>query len=225
MSSPGSVSHWIRELKLGNHLAAQKLWERYFRRLVALARTKLKIRPRRMADEEDVALSAFDSFCRGAEQGRFPQLSDRDNLWQLLVVITGRKAVDLVQQECRHKRGGGKVRGDSALIGPQDSTEMEADIEQVLGSEPTPEFAAQVADECRRLLALLGDAELRSIALWKMEGYSNAEIAQKLGYVTVTIERRLRLIRSKWQKEMRNEEADSPRRGSRPRSFPPAARE
>ena len=46
---------------------------------------------RRAADEEDVALSAFDSFCRGAEQGRFPQLDGRDDLWHLLVVITVRK--------------------------------------------------------------------------------------------------------------------------------------
>ena len=201
MSSAESVTHWIRELKAGNQLAAQKLWEKYFHRLVALARTKLRNQPRRMADEEDVALSAFDSFCRGAEQGRFPQLSDRDDLWQLLVVITGRKAVDLVQQERRQKRGGGKVRGDSALCGPQGAMGMEDGIEQILGSEPSPEFSAQVADECRHLLALLDDDELRSIAMWKMEGYTNGEIAQKLGYVTVTIERRLRLIRSIWEKE------------------------
>jgi DNA-directed RNA polymerase specialized sigma24 family protein len=77
-----------------------------------------------------------------------------------------------------------------------------ADLEQVLGPEPSPEFAAEVADECRHLLGLLPDAQLRSIALWKMEGYTNAEIAEKLGYVRVTIERRLRLIRSIWAKAL-----------------------
>jgi DNA-directed RNA polymerase specialized sigma24 family protein len=223
MSSSGSVTYWIRELQAGNHLAAQKLWEGYFHRLVKLARTKLKNRPRGVADEEDVALSAFDSFFRGAEQGRFPQLSDRDDLWQLLVMITGRKVADLVQQECRKKRGGGKLRGDSVFGNPQDSSDHEAGFAQVIGSEPTPEFAAQVADECRHLFALLDDAELRAIALWKMEGYTNAEIAEKLGYVTITIERRLRLIRSLWQKERRNDEADSPRKRSNNRSFPPGA--
>src|SRR5262249_49457856 len=159
-----------------------------------------KKRSRRAADEEDVALSAFDSFCRGAEQGRFPQLLDRDELWHLLFVITVRKASDLVELECRQKRGGGEVRGDSAFADCPDSTGVEAGIGQVVGSEPTPEFAAQVADECRHLLALLDDDELRSIALWKMEGYTNDEIAEKLGYVTTTIERRLRLIRSIWEK-------------------------
>jgi DNA-directed RNA polymerase specialized sigma24 family protein len=201
MPPAGSVTHWIRELKAGNHLAAQKLWEKYFHRLVALARIKLRNRPGRVADEEDVALSAFDSFFRGAEQGRFPQLSDRDDLWQLLVMIAGRKAAKQVQRECRLKRGGGKVRGDSAFAVSHGSSEIETSIEQIVGSEPNPEFAAQVADECRRLLALLEDDEMRSIAQWKMEGFTNSEIAQKLGYVTVTIERRLRLIRSIWQKE------------------------
>ena len=67
-----SVTQWIDRLKAGDPDAAQELWERYFRRLVGLARKKLRAAPRRAADEEDVALSAFDSFCRGAEQGRFP---------------------------------------------------------------------------------------------------------------------------------------------------------
>jgi DNA-directed RNA polymerase specialized sigma24 family protein len=202
MSTSGSVTHWLRELQVGDHLAAEKLWQGYFHRLVALARTKLRNRPRRVADEEDVALSAFDSFCRGAEQGRFPGLLDRDGLWQLLVVITERKAADLVARECRQKRGGGRVQSESALARSEESTGVEAGLEHIAGSEPTPEFAAQVADQCRHLLGLLADDELRSIALWKMEGYTNAEIAEKLGYVTVTIQRRLRVIRSLWEKEM-----------------------
>ena len=95
MSSEGSVTGWIDRLKGGDPAAAQRLWQSYFRRLVGLARHKLQGAPRRAADEEDVALSAFDSFCRGAEQGRFPQLHDRDNLWRLLVCITDRKLKNL----------------------------------------------------------------------------------------------------------------------------------
>jgi DNA-directed RNA polymerase specialized sigma24 family protein len=202
MAASGSVTPWIRELQAGNRLAAQKLWERYFKRLVGLARKKLRKRPWGVADEEDVALSAFDSFCRGAEQGRFPQLTDRDDLWQLLVMITCRKAADLVEQESRRKRGGGKVQSQSAVTGPADSDGESAGLELVLGSEPSPEFAAEMVDQCRHLLGLLGKGELRSIALWKMEGYTNAEIAKKLGCVAVTIERRLRLIRGIWAKEL-----------------------
>jgi DNA-directed RNA polymerase specialized sigma24 family protein len=200
MSASGAVTHWIAELKAGNHVAAQKLWEGYFQRLVGLARRKLRGARRRVADEEDVALSAFNSFCRGAQQGRFPQLRDNNNLWPLLVIITARKALDLVEHERRQKRGGGAVRGESALVGP-DSASGEAGLEQVIGREPTPEFATEVADECCRLLDKLGDTELQSVALWKMEGYTNTEIAAKLGRVEGTVERKLRVIRKIWSEE------------------------
>jgi DNA-directed RNA polymerase specialized sigma24 family protein len=198
MSSPQSVTHWIGQLKAGDHAAAQQLWQRYFRRLVGLARKRLRGAPRRAADEEDVALSAFDSFCRGAERGRFPQLADRGDLWPLLVLITARKALDLVAHERRKKRGGGAVLGESALLGPPEAGPC---LEQMLGREPSPEFAAQVADECRRLLDRLGDAELRAIALCRMEGDSEDEIAAKLCCAPRTVRRRLRLIRGIWAEE------------------------
>jgi DNA-directed RNA polymerase specialized sigma24 family protein len=51
------------------------------------------------------------------------------------------------------------------------------------------------------LLERLDDTELCSIALLKMEGYSNREIAEKLSYTSRTVERRLRLIRALWEEE------------------------
>jgi DNA-directed RNA polymerase specialized sigma24 family protein len=196
----GSVTRWIHQLQAGDRAAAQELWNRYFQRLVGLARCKLQGAQRRAADEEDVVLSAFESFFRGAEQGRFPRLDDRDNLWRLLVVITERKAWNLVQHERRQRRGGGEMRRESGLADGEDSL-AEAGINEFASREPTPEMAAQVADECRRLLGLLGDATLRSVAVWKMEGYTNAEIADKLGCVPVTVERKLQLIRRVWANE------------------------
>jgi len=196
----GSVTQWIHQLQAGDRAAAQELWNRYFQRLVGLARCKLQGAQRRAADEEDVVLSAFESFFRGAEQGRFPRLDDRDNLWRLLVVITERKAWNLVQHERRQKRGGGEMRRESGLADGEDSP-AEAGINEFASREPTPEMAAQVAGECRRLLELLGDATLRSVAVWKMEGYTNAEIADKLGCVPVTVERKLQLIRRVWANE------------------------
>src|SRR5206468_12688890 len=115
MSASGSVTHWINLLKGGDAAAVQRLWEAYFPRLVGLARKKLREAPRRAADEEDVALSAFDSFCDGLAQGRFPQLTDRDDLWHILVLITARKALQLMRHEQRQKRGGGTVRGESVF--------------------------------------------------------------------------------------------------------------
>jgi DNA-directed RNA polymerase specialized sigma24 family protein len=192
MSSAGSVTHWLTQLQAGDAAAAQPLWERYFRRLVGLARHKLQGRPRRAADEEDVALSAFDSFCRAAERGRFPQLGDRDSLWRLLVVITARKAAHLARDEGRRKPAG------AAVVDAMKPT----CLDEVSGQEPTPEFAAQAAEECRRLLELLGDADLQRVAVLKMEGYTVEEIAAQLGRVPRTVKRWLRLIRQIWEKEL-----------------------
>jgi DNA-directed RNA polymerase specialized sigma24 family protein len=196
MPGQGSVSHWLNLLQAGDTAAAQPLWERYFQRLVGLARRKLQGAARQVADEEDVALSAFDSFCRSARSGRFPQLGDRDDLWRLLVLLTARKASHLRRDQGRQKRGGGVHRAEPAA-GPEGAA-----LEAVLGREPSPEFAAEVAEECRRLLAGLGDPDLEAVALWKMEGYDNAEIAAKLGCAPRTVERRLRLIRQLWNKEL-----------------------
>ena len=201
MTSHGSVTRWVGLLQAGDQDAAQRLWVRYFRRLVGLARKKLRAAPRRAADEEDVALSAFDSFCRGAEQDRFPQLHDRLDLWQLLVLLTARKALDLAQHERRQKRGGGAVLDEAALPRPADSSAQGAALEQVEGPEPTPAFAAQVAEEYHRLLERLDSPELRTVALRKVEGYDNEEIAAQLGCGLRTVERRLRLIRSIWEQE------------------------
>ena len=201
MSADGSVTFWIGQLKAGDPAAAQRLWQGYFQRLVGLARKRLQGASRRAADEEDVALSAFDSFCRGAARDRFPRLNDRDDLWQLLVMITARKAVDLRQHEGRRKRGGGAVRVEP---GPgSDATSVDDALGQVIGREPTPEFAAQVAEECRRLLDLLAEPELRAVALAKMEGYTTEQIADQLGCVPRTVERKLALIRRLWGGEDR----------------------
>lgn len=187
--SDGSVSNWLRRLQAGEAQAAGPLWERYFQRLVQLARAKLARSPRGPADEEDVALSAFDSLCRGLAQGRFPNLSNRDSLWRLLVVLTARKAAHLKRDATRQKRGGDRAAAD------------DLDVDRLLAEEPTPQFVAQVAEEYDRLLALLGDSDLRSVALWKMEGYGNEEIAEKLGCGLRSVGRKLRLIRKVWTEE------------------------
>jgi DNA-directed RNA polymerase specialized sigma24 family protein len=174
----------------------QQLWQDYFQRLVDLARKKLRGAPRGMADEEDVALSALDNFFRGAEQGRFPQLYDRDDLWYLLLVITERKAIDLVNHEKAQKRGEGKVR-HYAL--PGDSSDTAA-FNLLPAPESTPELVSQFTDECRRLLVELRDKTLRTIALAKMAGCTNEEIAERLNFSVPTIERKLRRVRQIWRK-------------------------
>jgi DNA-directed RNA polymerase specialized sigma24 family protein len=191
MSGDGSVTHWVREIEEGNQAVAQELWERYFAKLVQLARMELRGAKRQMSDEEDVAISVFDSFCRAAENGRFPDLADRDSLWRLLVRMTARKAIDLRRHETRLRRGGpsspklhDEPTGDDALA-------------LVIGDTPSPEFSVMMAEEFQTLLSLIDDVELRTIALGKMEGYTNEELSERADCSIRTIERRLNLIREK----------------------------
>lgn len=186
----GSITVCLAMLRRGDRTAAEALWGRYFHRLVGLARSRLRATSTRIADEEDVALSAFDSFYRRAEAGTFPKLEDRDDLWQLLFVITARKAVDQLQREGRQSRGGGRVQTLADLA--------DWDLASVLGPEPTPALAAELDEQCRRRLDRLVDPELRQVAVWKLEGYTNAEIAAKLDCVVPTVERKLKRIRGLW---------------------------
>src|SRR5262249_39671088 len=149
--------------------AARKLWDHYFLQLVHVVRRKLPDQYRRAFDEEDVALSAFKSFCAGVAEERFPQLDSRDNLSAVLVLIGARKAHAYLQRNNRQKRGGGQVRGESVFLRPQADGAEPVGLDALVSEEPTPAFAAQVAEECQRLLDSLGDEVLRTVAVLKMQ--------------------------------------------------------
>ena len=194
MDSGGSVTTWIGMLELGDRVAAQALWERYFPRLIELARAKPRGTPRQAADEEDVALSAMHTFFRAVSQGRVPQLDNRDDLWRTLVLITAGKAIDQRRREQSLKRGGGR-REDQSLSPGDDFLALE----EVVGTEPDPAFAAQLADEFQLLLARLSDDRLREIALLKLEGHTHEEISSRLACSVRSVNRRLTLIRRTWE--------------------------
>jgi DNA-directed RNA polymerase specialized sigma24 family protein len=198
----GSITRWLGDLKDGDLNTVQPLWERYFEQLVHLARQRLNRahRPDAQADEEDAALSAFDSFCRAAPRGHFPRLDDRDDLWRVLVALTARKATDQVRRARRQKRGGGRVRGEADLddIG---SDAGPGGLDRLASPVPTPEFAAMAAEQYRHLFDILDDDELRRIATWKLEGLTDDEIAGRLGCARRTVARRLELIRTLWRAE------------------------
>jgi len=190
MSGNGSVTNWMEALSAGDGEGAQFLWERYFRRMVELARNKLRASASRVADEEDVALSAFHSFCQAVADHRFPKLANRDDLWQILVMLTARKALDQRKYDQRKKRSESATK-------PLDDMALETFI----GQDPDPAFAVMVADEFRSLLNRLGDPELKQIALWKLEGCTNEEIAENLKCTERTVGRRLALIRGIWEND------------------------
>jgi DNA-directed RNA polymerase specialized sigma24 family protein len=198
MSDADSVTQWIEDLKQGDEEAAARLWERYFAKLVRAAQRKLGRRPLGASDEEDVALSAFDTLCRGAANGNFSRLKDRHDLWPLLLTITAQKSIDRMRWENRQRRGGGKVLRESDL--PE--TDQGGTIDNLLSRDPTPEFLALMDEQYMRLLSQLRDGTLREIVQWKLEGHTNDRIAELLGISVHTVGRKLRMIRLTWTKEL-----------------------
>jgi DNA-directed RNA polymerase specialized sigma24 family protein len=188
--------NWLVALKDNDPAAAQKLWESYYKKLLRLSGRLIGALPKRVADEEDLALSAMKSFVMGAQKGRFPRLDDETDLWRILVTITSRKVSAHRRRHFAARRNHGAVRGESVF--PQGDDKGPGGIGAMAGQEPTPDFAAAVTEECRLLFEKLDDPLLREIATWKMEGYSNEEIAEKLGRTVRTVERKLGLIRDCW---------------------------
>lgn len=196
MSESQNVSHWINLVKNGDSSAANRIWKHYFDRLVRAVRKRLYGHNRAVSDEEDIVLSVFDSFYAAAEQGRFPDLSDRDDLWQLLLTMSARKVIDKRRHDQRQRRGGGAAI-QSLNTDADDSTIIEA-----IGSEPSPDMILMMQESVEQLFSHLGVGQLKDLAGAKLEGYSNAEIADRFECSERTIERRLHLIREKLQQEL-----------------------
>jgi DNA-directed RNA polymerase specialized sigma24 family protein len=206
-----SVTIWIGDLKNGGDSAAQKVWERYCDRLARLARQQLrnKLPGGGMGDEQDAALSAFDSFCQGVRRNAYPRLDDRDDLWRLLVVLTRRKVADLARRELAAKRGGGRIKRQDDLAGSARGARASDELEGVrvpragvwIDAEPSPEELAIHAEEFGCLLDGLGDDTLRAIALAKLKGLTDEEVAERFARSRKWVQRKLTLIRERLRRE------------------------
>ena len=196
MNSDTSLTQWLDRFKAGDEQAVKQIWNSCFNRMVKLAKNKLRNGKLRVADEEDMAISAFKSFCKAAEVGRFPQLENSNDLWQILIMITVRKVAEHQRRALTQKRGAGNVRGESVFVAGD--KQEDPGMQGVAGMEMPPEIISEMNEQCESLLAGLND-ELRAIAVLKMEGYTNAEIAVRIERKVVTVERKLRLIRETWK--------------------------
>lgn len=200
-----SMVELLDKIKQGPDQAAEHaLWNRYFDQVLVVARQHLKARARRVKDEEDIALSVLNSFFRGAADGRFAQLHDRNDLWQILRVLTKRKTIDHLRHTYAKKRGSKDVRGESVFMQLHDSSPGSPDV--MPGKQAEPELAAIFTEECDRLFEALRDEELSKVAMLRLEGYANEEIAAQLGRSVRSIERKLKTIRAIWIQMARSEE-------------------
>lgn len=186
----GSVTIFFDQLQRGDPAAAEQLWKRFYPRLAALARKYLQGRPQAVADADDAVQSAFASFCQRVRDGQFT-IGDRDDLWNLLGLITKRKARAQVRRELALRRGGGQTIDEGALVGPGSAP---LPLDEVAGELASPEFDLHVAELLEQL-----EPEVREIAICRLMGFRNSEIAQRLDCTERKVERKLQLIRLTWE--------------------------
>lgn len=191
----GSISRHFEGLEQRDPEAVRAVWDRYYAALVRYTRKRLAGVRRRDFDEEDVAISAFQSVCEGAAARAFSQLHDRQDLWHLLALVAARKAANERKRLGRLRRGGGRVRGDSALGAGQASAVPGFD--GLAASGAPPDLQAEEAEALTQSLASLGDPMLQTIAVARLEGFTSREIAARLRVTERTIERKLRIVRER----------------------------
>lgn len=194
-----SVTNLLIKLKQKDSRAADEIWNKYFTRLIPLARNKLAGLRGRNLDEEDVLVSVFDRFFRAVEENRFARLNDRNDLWQILLMLTERQVKDQYRKENAQKRQASRTLFESEL-----GEQSIADVAKACEDELSVEFAEAFSDFIDRAIRTLRDARLREIALMRMEGFTNLEIAKKLEVSERTIERKLERVRSMWADEFQS---------------------
>jgi RNA polymerase sigma factor (sigma-70 family) len=199
MNESEELSVWVDRLKQGDEEAAEVIWRNCFERMKQVAKKKLGPFGQRGADEEDIAQSAMKSFMIRCRDGQFEQLDDRDDLWKLLFTITIRKAYQHTRKQTAAKRRG--EIGEHRLLGQGD------DDSAAVGLDRFADERALTADELMEQLEqqdafhqVLQNLErsLREVAVGKLSGRTNTQMANQMGCSTRTIERKLKLIRKTW---------------------------
>ena len=147
----------------GEH-SAEKLWNTYFGRLRRFAANQMKGMPKIASDEEDITLSVLKSVCLSLRDGRIGKIDDDQGLWHLLVVICKRKIANQYAYQRRAKR-------DVSRAQPFDG---EADsLRKLECQEFRPEMLLEFKERFEDLLARLEKDTLKTIALAKLQNYTN----------------------------------------------------
>ncbi len=200
MMTAGSVTNLLRAIEQGDDDAAHQLWNRYESEMHGVAQRRMKrLKQRDILDEEDIVSSAFAGICLAARKGQLAKISNRGELWGLMIVAIHNKIGQ------REEYVGAAKRDADLLVSQADRLrDLGSNLERIVTSEAGPESQAIQVEAVEVLLKKLDDPDHRAVAVLKLAGYSNDEIAEQLGYARRTIQRMLSLIRSCWEDASRN---------------------
>lgn len=170
-----SDSSLLRQLQRGNSEAARHLYERYVRRLRALALSRTPDNLAGRLDADDIVQSVFRTFLQRARHGHY-NVPTGEDLWGLLLVITLNKIRSLHDFHQAAKRD---VRQTTSL---NDDEVVQVSLQQDDAQQKMLHLAIQEALET---LA----PDLKSVVELRLEGHEVADIARVLGRSKRTVER------------------------------------
>lgn len=191
---------WLRQLESGDPNSAEELFQHFCSRLQSLIANQIPASVRTTYDADDAAVSAFHSLFIGIREQRY-RFVNRTDFWRLLLTIAERKIAKRIRFETQEKRDIRRRLQNSVFVTPSSGTQQDAsgEVNSLPSCEPTPAFAAEVAETCKNLLGALPDDSCRTIALLMLENYTAEEVAMKLGCTRRTVQRKLLVIRRTWQ--------------------------
>lgn len=177
-------------------LDVEELWDDFYPRLRALVAGRVRSIKRSVASESEIAISAFNSFVLGAQEGRFPTLTNRDEMWCLVRTIAIRKANDARKRLRAQKRGGAV-----AIIGQADvdASRGAQGVDAIYDTTESPSAALEISEFLNGILEQLPDHRHRDVILLKLQGASVVAIAECIGTTTRTVQRMLKRIEAAWQ--------------------------
>jgi RNA polymerase sigma-70 factor (ECF subfamily) len=176
----------IKKCRSGDQEAARLLFELYAERLMTLAKWRVGARLTSRVDPEDILQSVFGTFFRRLREGHF-QFQDQDDLLRLLVRITLHKTLKQISYQTAAKRDPHQEVGQEV--------ESNEGLGQVLAREEPPDVAIAFMDQWEAIMRRLGSQE-RQILEMRMQGFTNEEIAKKLGIYDRKIRRLVEHVRA-----------------------------
>lgn len=199
MSDPGSMTMLAADLRSSDRRvrdeAATRIWERYVGPLLGLVTRNLDQRIQRREGPDDVLQSMYLSFVDGQRRAN-AALQSREDLWRLLVHITFCKLANTAK---KHQAARRDVRRELPMAGGRDGASGSDDlIDRLDRAEPTAEDAMVLQEELEEWLRPL-PPDLRQVALWRLEGYTNQEISAKIERTERSVELKLQIIRERLQ--------------------------
>jgi|GEM_PF-4326366 len=186
-----SVTHWFLQLKAGNQSFLTKLLGFFLEKVKTKARREFGNSSRSVCDEDDIAVQVFGDL---ATQAKKIDVTDREGLLRLLLLVTQRKVASERRRQSAKSRGNGKV------ILETDLGRLLKDCSHQSVNKGSQYNLALIEQELTALMEILPDDQYREIVKLSIAGHDKDEIAEILGVVPRTVYRKLRYTQELWMK-------------------------